>query len=138
MRHRVKKIKFKSGKNANSMLMKKLAINFLEKGKIITTKAKAKALISYLEKLLTKAKKESEANRNVMLKRFGNRPIVYRLFKEIGPVLNTKNSGFLKLINLGQRMSDGSERAKVEWTVPVVIKKPKKNIKIKSPEEQKK
>lgn len=130
MRHRVKKIKFKKGKNANSMLMKKLAINFLERGKITTTKAKAKALISYLEKLLTKAKEESEANKNVLLKRFGNRPIVYRLFKEIGPVLKAKNSGFLKLTNLGQRMSDGSEEAKVEWTVPVVIEKPKKYDKL--------
>jgi len=109
----------------DSMLMKKLAINFLEKGKLTTSRAKAKALISYLEKLLTKSKEESEANKNILLKRFGNRPIVYRLFKEIGPVLKVKNSGFLKLTNLGQRISDGSEQAKVEWTVPVVIEKPK-------------
>lgn len=126
MRHGVKKIKFNQGKDANKMLMKKLAINFLEKGKLITTKAKAKALISYLEKLLTKAKEASEANKNVLLKRFGNRPIVHRLFKEIGPVLKVKNSGFLKSTNLGQRMSDGSAQVKVEWTVPVVVEKPKK------------
>lgn len=126
MRHSVKKIKFSQGKGANDMLMKKLAINFLEKGKLTTTKAKAKALISYLEKLLTKTKEESEANKNVLLKRFGNRPIVHRLFKEIGPVLKVKNSGFLKSTNLGQRISDGSEQVKVEWTVPIVIEKPKK------------
>ena len=108
MRHRVKKIKFNKGKGANDMLMKKLAINFLEKGKLTTSKAKAKALISYLSKLLTKAKEETEANKNVILKRFGNRPIVYRLFKEIGPILKDKNSGFLKSTNLGQRMSDGT------------------------------
>lgn len=126
MRHRVKKIKFRRGKNANNMLMKKLAINFLERGKLTTTKAKAKALISYLEKLMTKAKEESEANKNVLLKRFGNRTIVHRLFKEIGPALKAKNSGFFKSTNFGQRMSDGSEQVKVEWTVPVIVEKPKK------------
>jgi len=126
MRHKVKKIKFKHGKDANKMLMKKLAVNFLEKGKLTTTKAKAKALVSYLEKLLTKAQVESEANKNVLLKRLGKRALVKRLFKEIGPILKTKKSGFLKTVNLGQRFSDGAEVTRVEWTVPVIIEETKK------------
>jgi len=129
MRHGVKKIKFRNGKDANDMLMLKLVVNFLEKGKLTTTKTKAKALVSYLEKILTKTKNESEANKNVLLKKLGNRQLIDRLFKEIGPFLKEKTSGYVKMTNLGLRMSDGAELVKIEWTVPVVLETPKKPTK---------
>jgi len=126
MRHRVKKIKFKKGKDANKMLMKKLAVNFLTKGKITTTKAKAKALKSYLEKLVSKAKKPSEADKNVVYKKLGNRKIAILLLKQISPSIQNLTSGYFKLSFLGQRSSDGSEMVKIEWSLPVVINKEEK------------
>ena len=128
MRHRIKKIKFKGGLDANKMMIRKLAINFLAKGKITTTKAKSKALKSFLERVITRAKKETEANKNLLLKKFGNRRIVKILFKQIGPVVKEKTSGYLRHISLGQRTSDGAKMIRLEWAIPVVLEKQEKKL----------
>lgn len=128
MWHRVKKIKFNDGRDANKMLLKKLAVNFLTKGKITTTKAKAKALRSFLEKILNKAKEETEANKNFLHKNLGDKKAIELIFKEIRPVVKERTSGYLKLSFLGQRLSDGSEMVQVNWAVPVVINQEKKTV----------
>lgn len=138
MRHRVKKIKFKGGIDAKKMILKKLTINFLTKGKITTTKAKAKALKSFLERVINKVKKETEANKNWLFKKLGNKQFVKILFKQIGPALKEKTSGYLKQISLGQRISDGAEMLKIEWSAPVVLEKQKNKKKIISKLESKK
>lgn len=132
MKHRVKKIKFKQGKDANKMLLRKLAVNFLTKGKITTTKSKARSLISFLERIITKSKQETEANKNFLFKKFGDRKIVKLLFKEIGLAVKGKSSGYLKQTFLGKRISDGTEMVKIDWTVPVVLEKKLKEKKPKS------
>lgn len=121
MRHRVKKVKFKKGKDANKMLMRKLAVNFLVKGHLVTTKAKASSLVGFLERLTHKAKAESESNKNFMLKNLGNTPIIKQLFKEIGPVAKTYTSGYFKKTMIGPRASDGSQMVRIEWSIPVVL-----------------
>ncbi len=67
MRHRVKNIKFKGGYDATRALVKKLAYNFLTRGKIKTTLKKAKVLKSTLEKLVEKMKEENEKNKMFFL-----------------------------------------------------------------------
>ncbi|PIV09468.1 hypothetical protein COS31_02165 [Candidatus Roizmanbacteria bacterium CG02_land_8_20_14_3_00_36_15] len=128
MRHRVKKIKFNYGRDANRMLLRKLSVNFLTKGKLTTTKAKIKSLKSFLEIVLNKAKEETEANKNFIWKRIGDKKIIRLLFKEIGPAIKKKTSGYLKLNNLGKRLSDGSEMVKIEWSIPVVLENKKKPL----------
>jgi len=128
MRHRLKKIKFRGGKDANKMLVRKLAVNFFEHGKITTTRAKAKVLTSFLEKICYKIKQETEANKNYLFKKLGNGKTIKTLFKEIGPAIKAKTSGHIKKTNLGMRLSDGSEMMKLEWSIPVVLEN-KKTVK---------
>jgi len=123
MRHQVKKIKFSLGRDANRMLMRKLASNFFKNNKIETTLEKAKSLKSYLENLIGKAKENNEANKNHLLKYLGNIEVVEMMFKDIGPKLKDKMGGYIRIIKLGARFSDGAEVARLEWTLPIVVEK---------------
>ncbi|GAB4219059.1 MAG: 50S ribosomal protein L17 [Candidatus Microgenomates bacterium] len=120
MRHKVKKIKFKYGKDANEMLSRKLAINFLKTSYIETTLIKAKVLKSHLEKLLSKTKVYTKSNNNYLLKYLGNQKLVKDLFKNIGPSLKEINGGYVKISKLDYRDGDGSLMAKVQWAHPVL------------------
>lgn len=62
-----------------------LATALFEHGRITTTEAKAKALRPYAEKLVTKAKGGTLADRREVLKVIRNKDVVHSLFAEIGP-----------------------------------------------------
>jgi len=137
MRHRVKKIKFKGGYDATRSLIKKLAYNFLTRGKIKTTLAKAKALKSTIEKLVEKMKEDNEKNRNFFLSYFGGkRKLLPLFFNLIGPVFKDIQGGYVRILKLGQRDSDGAQEALVEWTKPIVYPKEEKKKKEKVKKEK--
>ncbi len=115
MRHRVKKIKFRFGKDHNKMLMRKLVVNFLQHNKLTTTLPKAKALKSYLEKVISKAREKTEANKNALLKYVGNPRWVDYLFEKVGPAFKERIGGYVRVVKLLPRESDGAKMARVEW-----------------------
>jgi len=123
MRHRVKKIKFRSGRDANRMLVRKLVKNFLTNFKIVTTIKKAKVLKSVIEKLCEKAKVDSQANYNYLLKTLADKKLVLRMIKEVGVSLKDKVGGYVRIVRLGTRASDRSEMARLEWVIPVIQEK---------------
>lgn len=122
MRHRVKKIKIRKGKDANKMLLVKLAKNFLVKGKIVTTLKKAKVIKSYLERIIEKSKRKTEANKNYLLRFVHDKKLIDYLFNTIGLVFKDIKGGYVKVIKMGQRASDGSEMASLEWAHPITTK----------------
>lgn len=132
MRHRVKKIKFRAGTDANKMLVKKLIYNFLLVGKISSTLKKVKVLKSLVEKAVEKAKEKNEANKNYLLRYVTDKKTMNLLFETIGPTLKDKTGGYVRVVKLGVRNSDGSEMARLEWAYPIVIETPKE----KSPKSQ--
>lgn len=129
MRHGVKKTKFSSGKDANKMLLRKLVSNFLGNGFLKTTNVKAKVLKSELESLVTKMKVRKESNKNVLISYLNDKKLVEECFKTIGPALTSINGGYVRVIKLGQRDSDGTNMARVEWAYPVVKEDIKKESK---------
>ena len=129
MRHQVKKIRFNFGKDANKMLMRKLAVNFMTRGILQTTLSKAKVLRPYLEKLVTKMKTSSEANKNILLRYLGDVKTVEMGFRVIGPALSKVNGGYIRIIKTNLRNDDGATMAKVEWAYPVVLETKKSEVK---------
>lgn len=115
----MKKIKFDYGRDANRMLMRKLAVSFLSKGRLQTTLAKAKVLRPYLEKMVSKMKIKSEANKNYLLKFLGDQEIINTGFDTIGKALSSVNGGYVRIVKLGMRGTDGAQIAKIEWVYPV-------------------
>jgi large subunit ribosomal protein L17 len=123
MRHGYKKIRFKAGKDAYQMLVRTLAINFLAHGKMETTHKRAKVIKTYIEKLVEKSKEKTEANKNCLLKAFGNdKKTIAFLFNQVGPVMKDKIGGYVRVVKLKQRLSDGSLVCRLEWVYPVVKK----------------
>lgn len=128
MRHGVNKIKFKSGRDANRMLMRKLLVNFITRGKITTTIKKVKLLKSDVDRIVEKAKNNNEANKNRMLRMLGSGQLLPNIFKEVGQPLKDKIGGYTRIVRLGVRETDGSQTARLEWAYPIVTEaaKPKK------------
>lgn len=123
MRHRVKKIKFSDGYDANRALLRKLAVNFFLKGKLTTTLAKAKAMKPVIEKLIEKMKVKSESNLNYLRRKLDNNEVIAIAYNDISPVIGKINGGYIRIIKLGKRNSDGAEMGKVEWVYPIIKQK---------------
>lgn len=136
MWHGVKKIKIEQGSDANKMLVRKLAINFFKHGKLVTTVKKAKVLKSTIEKLVERTKSQSEANKNVLLGVLDNWRFVQSVFKNVGPALKDKVGGYVRIVRLGSRQSDGAVMSRLEWAYPVVFEEKKETPK--TPEKTKK
>jgi large subunit ribosomal protein L17 len=121
MMHGIKKIKVKSGRDANRMLIKKLLFNFLKGGLMVTTEKKAKILKTLIERMVDKAKRNDEASKNVLLKHFTNKKAVSVLIEQVAPEFKDRTGGYVRVIRLNQRENDGSQMSRVEWVAPIVI-----------------
>lgn len=137
MRHRVKKIKIKYGKDSNKMILIKLVKNFIKNGHLVTTAKRAKLLKSCLERLLSKAIKNKNRSKDYLYKKIGDKKIVNMIINQLVPIIEKKNGGYLRFSLLKKREGDGAVLTRVEWSLPVVLKE-KKSIKEKKEKENKK
>ncbi len=100
-------------------LLSNLAIALITHKRIVTTLAKAKALRTYVEPLLTKTKKGdsketiSHQHRQVFA-HFQDKAAVKELFTVIGPKIATRPGGYTRIIRLGIRPGDNAEKAMIE------------------------
>ncbi|MFQ6227645.1 50S ribosomal protein L17 [Nocardia sp. NPDC002869] len=91
-----------------------LATALFEHGRITTTEAKAKALRPYAEKLVTKAKAGTLADRREVLRVIRNKDVVHDLFAEIGPSFEGRNGGYTRIIKTLPRKGDNAPMAIIE------------------------
>ncbi len=120
MNHRMAKRKFGCGYDANKMLMRQLCRNFFLEQKSTTTKERAKAMQMVIEKLVSKSKSKTEANKNHILSYFGEPAMVKRLFETVGPAFEKIQGGYTKVTLLEQRQSDGAMMAQITWAHPLI------------------
>jgi len=123
MRHRVKKLKFSNGVDANRAIVRKLALNFFLNGKLATTLSRAKAIKPVIERLIEKMKVRTEANVNYLKHKLNNLEVIEIAYKDISPTISKINGGYIRIIKLGQRESDGAETARIEWVYPIIKQK---------------
>lgn len=91
---------------ANSLILHK---------RITTTLAKAKALKTYLEPLITKSKDDSTHSRRIVFSYLKDKTAVAELFRTIAPKIADRPGGYLRVLHVGFRQGDGSERALIEF-----------------------
>jgi len=116
MRHQVKGRKFNRIKKVRTALLRSLASNLILHEKIKTTEPKAKEIRPYVEKLVTKAKKDTLTNRRRVIETVGqNKEVLAKLFNNLGPRFAEKAGGYTRITKLGQRVSDGSAIAVIEF-----------------------
>jgi large subunit ribosomal protein L17 len=124
MRHQKRVAKLGRSKSHRKALLDNLAISMIEHGKIKTTDAKAKALRSYVEKLITLGKKDTVHARREAYKVLQNRELVQRLFSHIAPQYIDRPGGYTRIIKLGFRKNDCAPVSLIEF---VEYKQPEKN-----------
>lgn len=95
-------------------------------GKIVTTKAKAKAVIPFVDKLVTLAKKDSLASKRQILKNLrGNKEVATVLWNLYAPIFKERNGGFTRIVALPNRVGDQAPMVRMEFVEKVEIKKAK-------------
>ena len=96
-----------SAKHQNHILAN-LAQSLFEHGAIKTTEAKAKVLRPYAEKLITKAKRGTLADRRAVAAELPNKDIVAHLFNDLAPLFDGREGGYTRTIKLENRAGDNA------------------------------
>jgi len=96
-------------------MLANMAVSLIEKGRIKTTLAKARALRPFAEKLVTLGKRGSLHHRRLALSALRQRDAVKKLFDDIAKKAATRNGGYTRIIKLGQRIGDATPEAFIEW-----------------------
>jgi large subunit ribosomal protein L17 len=100
-------------------LLQNLAMQLITHKRIVTTLAKAKALRTYVEPLITKTKKNASAleishNHRLAFAELQDKAAVKELFTVIGPKIASRPGGYTRIIKLGIRPGDNAEKAMIE------------------------
>ena len=107
--------KFSRERDQRRALLKGLATELVNHGKIETTFPKAKELVRYIEKLITKAKRGDLANRRQVIAGLSTQAAAFKLFDEIAPQLTGRTSGHVRVKRTRVRLGDGAEMATIAF-----------------------
>ena len=115
MRHRVKKKYFDRTTNQRKALFRNLMTSLFIHERIETTVAKAKALRSMAEKMVTLGKRGDLHAKRLALSYLPNREAVAKLFNEIAPRFMDRNGGYLRIVRTRNRIKDQAPLAVIEF-----------------------
>jgi len=100
-------------------LLANLASQLITHKRIVTTLAKAKALRTYVEPLITKTKKSDNKEtimhqHRVVFSYLQDKTAVKELFTVVGPKVAGRPGGYTRILKLGIRPGDNAEKAMIE------------------------
>ena len=113
MRKRVQITKFSRKAGPRKALLSSIARALFVEGKITTTEARAKAISSLAERLVTRGRKGDLSSLRY-LATYLDKPTVKKVIGEIAPRYKDRQGGYTKVTKLGPRKSDGARMAVVE------------------------
>lgn len=114
-RHGYKGRKLGRKRDQRRALLKGLATSLVMEEGIETTLPKAKELVRYIEKLITKAKKGNLANRRAVIAGLSTQVAAVKLVDQIAPQLTGRTSGHVRVERTRLRVGDGAQMAIVEF-----------------------
>jgi large subunit ribosomal protein L17 len=114
-RHGYQGTKFGRERDQREALMKSLAEALILHGSIKTTLPKAKAIVPYVEKLVTKAKKGDLHSRRKVIASLQTVSSAHKLFDEVAPKLEGRTSGHFRIERLDSRRGDNADMARVSF-----------------------
>ncbi|HET7827581.1 MAG TPA: 50S ribosomal protein L17 [Candidatus Saccharimonadales bacterium] len=125
-RHGYQGRKFGRQRDQRQALIKGLAESLVIRESIETTLPKAKELIGYTEKLITKAKQNSLHSRRQVISGLSTTEVAHKLVDDIVPKLAGRTSGHLKIEKTSLRRGDSTQMARVSFVddLSKPIKKP--------------
>ena len=122
MRHRVAGKRLGREMGHRNALRRNLICQLFIHERIQTTKAKAQAVRSEAERLITTAKRaladgspeKGVHGRRVVYSRINNREVVTKLFDELAPRYEDRPGGYTRVYKLGPRKGDAAEMVLLE------------------------
>lgn len=96
-------------------MLSNMACSLIEHKRINTTVAKAKALKTVIEPLVTKAKEDTTHNRRLVFAKLHQKEAVAELFRTVAPKVGDRPGGYTRIIKLGNRLGDNADMAMIEF-----------------------
>ena len=95
-------------------MLANMATSLIMHKRITTTLAKAKALKSYVEPLITKSKEDTTHSRRMVFSYLKNKEAIKELFGVVSAKIADRPGGYTRVLHLGFRQGDGSDMALIE------------------------
>ena len=114
-RHGYQGRKLHRERDQRKALIKGLADSLVKYESIETTLPKAKEVVPYVEKLITKEKKGGLHNRRQVLSGLQTVASAHKLVDDIAPKLHSRSSGHLRISKTGVRRGDNTQLARVSF-----------------------
>ena len=114
MRHNKKFNHLARTASHRASMLSNMASSLILHKRITTTLAKAKALKSYVEPLITRCKKDDTNSRRVVFRYLQNKYAVKELFGEVAAKVAGRPGGYTRIIKLGARQGDAAPIAFIE------------------------
>jgi len=106
--------KFNRKRNQRKALLEGLAKSLVMKEKIKTTEAKAKSLRPFVEKLITRGKKETLSSKQILISKIGLKG-AKKITDVLSPRYKERKGGYARIVKLANRQSDGSKMVVIEF-----------------------
>jgi len=95
-------------------MLANMATSLIKAKRITTTLAKAKALRTYVEPIITKSKNDTTHSRRTVFAYLQDKEVVTILFREIAEKVANRPGGYTRIIKLNNRFGDNAEMALIE------------------------
>ena len=95
-------------------MLANMAISLIMHKRITTTLAKAKALKTYVEPLITRSKEDTTNSRRVVFSYLQNKEALKELFSTVSAKVGDRPGGYTRIIKLGTRKGDAAPIAFIE------------------------
>ena len=115
MRHQKKGRKLGVNPSHRKAMLRNLASNLIKHKRIQTTDSRAKELRTFIEPLITKAKKADLNSTRQILKKLPFKDDVYILVHEIAPQYIDRNGGYTRILKRGYRDNDRASVSIIEF-----------------------
>ena len=115
MRHKKKGRKLGRKVGNRRALLMNLASQMITHKRIKTTDSKAKELRTYIEPLISLAKKDDLHSRRMIIRKLPKKDIVKTLYDEIAPLYVDRPGGYTRIVKLGYRDNDRAPVSIIEF-----------------------
>ncbi|MFP4556068.1 MAG: 50S ribosomal protein L17 [Bacteroidales bacterium] len=114
MRHNKKGNSLGRTASHRKAMMANMAVSLIKHKRIKTTLAKAKALRTYVEPLITKSKKDTTHSRRTVFAYLKDKYAVTELFREVSVKVAERPGGYTRILKTGTRLGDNAEMCIIE------------------------
>jgi large subunit ribosomal protein L17 len=95
-------------------MLSNMATSLILHKRIATTLAKAKALRTYVEPLITRSKEDSTHSRRLVFSYLQSKDAVTELFREVSKKVADRPGGYTRILKTGNRLGDNADMCIVE------------------------